>query len=280
MQKIIHSLQTKLIISFILLITIIAGGIFFFTFTKTKKALLDSTKEDMRQIIGITAQSISQEDIALLTSLQPGQENTEAYIALKNRIANLRSSSDTIINFYVLHIDNGKAIFNLDDIADEPASIGETYDDAEPKLFDAVNGPTVSDDVYTDQWGTFLSAYAPLKNANGETILIIGADMEATKVIQRQNFIGNSIYVIMGIAILISMLIIGYFSLTIIKDINKLNKSAEEISKGNTNVVIDVHRKDEIGALADSFGRMVTSLKIMMGMNDEMEGQDNKNKDK
>jgi len=52
--------------------------------------------------------------------------------------------------------------------------------------------------------------------------------------------------------------------MTIIKDIKKLNKSAEEISKGNTNFTVDVNRKDEIGELADSFSRMIASLKFMI----------------
>ena len=39
-----------------------------------------------------------------------------------------------------------------------------------------------------------------------------------------------------------------------IRDIKKLNKTANEISTGNTNITIDVKRKDEIGDLAESFG--------------------------
>ena len=65
--------------------------------------------------------------------------------------------------------------------------------------------------------------------------------------------------------------IIIIFSLTIIRDIKKLNRVAAEISTGNTKVTVDVRRKDEIGELADSFDRMVASLKIMI--EDEDAGQ-------
>jgi len=54
-----------------------------------------------------------------------------------------------------------------------------------------------------------------------------------------------------------------------IRDIKKLNKTANEISTGNTNITIDVKRKDEIGDLAESFGRMVASLKFMMADKEE-----------
>ena len=147
---------------------------------------------------------------------------------------------------------------------DAAAGIGQIYGQPEDRLFDALSAPSVSDAIYTDEFGSYLSAYAPLRDANSQTAFIVGADMDASKVIERENFIGNTIYYIMGGAVLVAGVIIGLFSLTIIKDIKKLNKTADEISKGNTNVSVDVRRKDEIGELADSFGRMVASLKIMM----------------
>ena len=55
------------------------------------------------------------------------------------------------------------------------------------------------------------------------------------------------------------------FSQTIIRDINKLNRTATKISLGQMDVTVDVKRHDEIGELAESFSRMQASLKIMMG---------------
>ena len=44
MKKFFTSLQTKLVISFLLLILVITGGTFLITNTQSKKALLDSTR--------------------------------------------------------------------------------------------------------------------------------------------------------------------------------------------------------------------------------------------
>jgi HAMP domain-containing protein len=264
MGKIFNSLQTKLVLSFVLLIVVIAGGIFLFTYNQTKTALLDSTRDDMSQIIGIISTQFNQQDIDALSQLQPGQEETPQFAALKQKMINMRSVSPDVDNIYVMRVEGDKVVFMVDDLSEDGAAIGQVYEDPEARLFDAVNGPVASDSLYTDEWGTFLSGYAPIKDATGKVAFIIGADMEAAKVIERQNFIGNTIYFIMAIAILIAAIIIGIFSVTIIRDIKKLNKTANEISKGNTNVSVNVDRKDEIGELAESFGRMVTSLKIMM----------------
>jgi len=181
--------------------------------------------------------------------------------------------SKNIVNFYVLRVDGRQITFLLDDVdpTDDPALIGQVYQEPDPRVFEADNSIQVSENIYTDEWGTYLSGYAPVKGADGKTAFLIGADMLATTVVERQNFIGNTIYLIMGIGILIAALLIGLFSVTIIRDINKLNRAAQKISIGATDVTVDVRRQDEIGELADSFERMVTSLKIMM---DTDESQD------
>jgi methyl-accepting chemotaxis protein len=259
-----------LIGSFVLLILVIAGGTFTFTYAQTKQALLDSTREDLRQLIGLVSTQVTAQDAAAISALKPGQDNAPETLALKQKFQNMRSFSPHIVNFYVLRVDGDKAQFLLDDLfaADDPALIGQAYADPDPRLFDAVKAPSVSDNLYTDEWGTFLSAYAPVKDANGATAFIVGADMEASAVIQRQNFIGSTIYYIMGIGILIAAVLIGLFSVTIIRDIKKLNKAAEKISMGDTGVNVDVNRKDEIGELANSFSRMLASLKILMALNE------------
>jgi adenylate cyclase len=268
MNKIFHSLQTKLIASFVLLILIIAGGTFFITFRETKKALLESTREDLGQIIGMASTQITPPEVSAISQLTQGEDETPAYLALQRKFQRMRAQSGNIVNFYVMRLDGSQAIFLLDDAAEEPAKIGQIYDQPEPKVFEAVNEIQISDNVYTDEWGTFLSGYAPVKDAEGKTAFVLGADMLATTVVERQNFIGDTIYFIMGIAILIAALIIGLFSVTIIRDIQKLNQAAQKISTGETNVQIEVRRKDEIGELGASFARMVTSLKIMMDVDE------------
>jgi HAMP domain-containing protein len=272
MTKIIHSLQTKLIASFIILIIFVAAATFLYTYNETKNAMLASTRDDMANTIGMIAQQFTPQDTQGMYQLHAGQENTPAYTALLERMHTIRALSPNIVNIYTMRIDNGQITFLIDDAEDSPAAIGETYDQPEAQLFAATNGVTASDNLYTDEYGTYLSGYAPLQDTQGN-IVIIGADMDASTVIQRENFVGNTIYLIIGASIAVAAAMIGYFSLTIIRDINKLNNTAEEISKGNMNVKVNVKRKDEIGDLAESFSRMVASLKFMMSEQEQTDHQ-------
>lgn len=269
--KIANSLQTKLIISFVALIVVIAGGTYLYTFDQTKQALLQSTQDDLVQIIGIASTQFTVQEIDQIGQLKPGDDQTPVYLALKTKLQRMRSVSPNVSNLYIMQIQGDKVVFLVDDAEDQPALIGEVYEQPEQRVFLANKSIQVSENLYTDEFGTFLSGYAPILGTSGSSTLIIGADILADTVVQRENFIGNTIYFVMGFAILIAGLIIGLFSLTIIRDIKKLNRVAEKISLGDTDVAVDVHRKDEIGDLAASFGRMVASLKIMMAADSQPE---------
>jgi adenylate cyclase len=269
--KIANSLQTKLIVSFVALIVVIAGGTYLYTFDQTKRALLQGTQDDLAQIIGIASTQFTAQEIDQIGQFKPGDDQTPAYLAIKTKLQKMRSVSPNVSNLYIMQIQGDKVVFIVDDAEDQPALVGEVYEQPEARVFLANQSIQVSENLYTDEFGTFLSGYAPIQGTSGSSALIIGADILADTVVQRENFIGNTIYFVMGFAILIAGVIIGLFSLTIIRDIKKLNKVAEKISMGDTDVAVDVHRRDEIGDLASSFGRMVASLKIMMSADSQPE---------
>lgn len=52
------------------------------------------------------------------------------------------------------------------DISDIPAMQGPVFD-----------GPTVDDDFTFDQWGMLITGYAPIRDASGKIIAVLGMDM-------------------------------------------------------------------------------------------------------
>jgi HAMP domain-containing protein len=261
-----HSIQTKMTIGFVILILVISGMTFGYTYTETKNALRESTRGELATITSVMA---SQVDTEKLLSLKPGDEATPTFLALRDQLVSMRSGNPDLKNAYImLEHQDGTVSFLVDDIwgtDQDAAKIGQDYPDAEfATIHIAMMTPTASKEFYTDSWGTFLSGYAPVRDPSGKTVAVIGVDMDSSDVIAKQDFIGSTIYVILGLGALIAALIMVYFSRTIIRDIRKLNDVANRISTGDTSVVVEVHRKDEIGELADSFSRMVASLKIMM----------------
>jgi len=270
MVKVRNSLQTKLTASFVFLILAISGLTFFYTFGETKKALKEILRDELGAVASTVATQVDGDDLASLTA---GAESTATFIRIRDQLLAIQRAHPDIKYVYTFARaagDSTKVQFLVDaeygstDSTADPASIGDVYDETTPPMLEALVAPAVETDFSSDQWGTFLSGYAPIRNRAGAFVGAVGIDMLSTRVVEKQAFIGNTIYFVVVIAILLAGTIVGLFSMTIIRDVRKLNAAAESISMGDTNVTLGVRRSDEIGELADSFGRMVASLKIMM----------------
>jgi hypothetical protein len=58
---------------------------------------------------------------------------------------------------------------------------GDKYDARNlPEMINAFNGPTADKKVARDAWGMFVSGYAPIRDAKGKAIAILGVDTDAT----------------------------------------------------------------------------------------------------
>lgn len=275
MTRFHNSLITKLTVSFILLILIVSSMTFFYTYNETKNALKERQQDELQSVAGVAATQINGSVIA---ALKPGDENTIAFLEIKDQLNAMRAVNPNIKYIYVMRKNGDRVEFALDaDYGTDPeaASIGEVYEDTNPELMAGFNKLSADKEFTMDQWGSLLSGYAPIRDAGGNIVGMLGVDMDSQKVIEQQNFIGNTIYVIIAISVVMAGIIVGYFVATIMRDINKLNRGAEKISKGDMDIVIDVKRKDEVGDLAESFSRMVASIKFERMMRQEETGNVN-----
>lgn len=269
MAKIQNSLITKLTVGFIILILIVSGMTFFYTYNETKNALKDRMQDELKAVASVAATQINGDAVA---ALKTGDEGTAQFKAIDDQLNAMRASNPDIKYIYIMRDTGADVQFVVDadyGKSDDAAKIGDVYDQTNEQLLAGFTGPSVDKEFTTDQWGSVLSGYAPVKDARGNVVGLLGVDMDSGRVIQQQDFIGSTIYVIVGISVLIAAIMIGFFITTIARDINKLNRSAENISKGDLDVIVDVKRKDEVGELADSFSRMVASLKFERMMRQE-----------
>lgn len=264
----LHSLQTKLTASFIVLVLVVSAGTFFYSLSESKKALREIVRIELTAVASMAAATLNGADGDALQALKPGDETSPQFAALKAKLHAMRASHPDFKYVYTMRQVGHEVRFIVDpeygNATDPGAAIDEVYQSRSPEIYEGFRRPMAEHEPYEDKWGMLMSGFAPVKNSRGETIGLVGVDMSSDLVIAKQRYLSNTIYVIIGLGVLVAGLFIFAFSKTIIKDINRLNQVANQISTGDTNVRLDVSRKDEIGELADSFGRMVASLKIMM----------------
>ncbi len=72
-----------------------------------------------------------------------------------------------------------------------------------------------------------------------------------------------TLIVVLAIVFVVALGVAFYVSRGITRPVAHLSDVAEKVSMGDLNVSVAVKSDDEIGDLADSFGRMVTAYRFM-----------------
>jgi methyl-accepting chemotaxis protein len=268
MVRFYNSLQFRLTVSFIFLILLITGLTYFSTYSEAKKALKETVREELTEVIGVASTQVKGDILKKMLLLKAGDEETSEYKEVAGFLLGLRKNSKDLANFYVLRKEGDKMFFLADDAyletPDDFAKIGEEYADYDEALVQGFTAATASPEFYTDKWGTFLSGYAPLKDEMGKTVAVIGVDMAVEKVLAKQKFIGSLLYTIIGLSIVIAGLIILFFSRTIIKDITNLTKATSRISQGELDVQLpEIKSKNEIYELNEGLKSVVAAVEFL-----------------
>lgn len=135
-----------------------------------------------------------------------------------------------------------------------PSNIAEI--DEEIRLH---KGFTQTGNFYDIFDGTMISIGLPVYTAGTlQGYMILHTAM--TELDEMQNEMISIMYVPFLVMLLIVVLVLVYFSGTVLRPLSKINKTAREYAKGNFDAKTGVKRKDELGELSDSLEYMAGEL--------------------
>jgi len=154
-------------------------------------------------------------------------------------------------------------------IADDAVKLGDYEEEDTTYCFAGLLTPPAEKEVVDTEWGPLLSGYAPIYGKDGKIKGAVGVDIMQNTISEKQKMFGMSSYAVIIIIMFLASAFIAVFSMAVVRDIKKLTKAADEISKGNLDHPVNIKRNDEIGELSESFDRMRASLKIMTSMDDK-----------
>lgn len=139
--------------------------------------------------------------------------------------------------------------------------------DADPKVIEEVmkKGNTFIGEA--DVVGTkYLTLYAPIKGANGDIIgmWFVGETIDEVQQIIFA-FIGK-LFIVMFIGAAIATLGSFLFTRAFVRPLQEMNRQLRDIAEGEGDLTkqLQINSKDEAGELAQSFNKMLTSLKSLM----------------
>jgi GAF domain-containing protein/HAMP domain-containing protein len=256
------SLRTRLAIYFTLLCILVSAliiGILYYNFKLELRAELKN------RLVSITSIAALQQDGDMLLKVTSADD--ENYRKINEQNLKIREADSDLVFVYTM-LKNEQGIYFVVDAnlpGDEGVSaFGEPYLEPGPMLvenFDTLNGTIIEPDFYTDEYGTFLSAYAPIYTAAGKKIGVLGIDIAASKVIAKERrFLTISLGIFaasLPIIILLGFLLGGI----IVAPILKLTKTAERIATDDLNAKAEIETGDEISKLANTFNAMTGRLR-------------------
>ncbi len=120
-------------------------------------------------------------------------------------------------------------------------------------------------EIYSDRWGSWLSAFAPLRDDEGRIVAVIGLDIEADYVLQVQQAIRDRFLLSFIVTYGILFVLIYVLSGVLTQRLTILTQSAERIALGNYDQDLSVSGQspfpDEMHTLAQVFQFMINSIR-------------------
>ena len=196
--------------------------------------------------------------------VEAGRNDTEAYKAIREQLRRIQETNQLKDAVYTLsHVEDGMARFAVISLWDVP--VGEPYrlvPMIQPILHRVLaDGAPAYTDIYRNEHGVWITAFAPVKNAAGKTVAALDVDFRAdvylaelAKVRRRLYFYSLAAAVLaLGAGILLAR--------HITRPVAQLSALARGVVEGDLSTRIRIRARDEIGMLGNVFYLMVDRLR-------------------
>lgn len=262
------TLRAKLIAVFLsltLAVTLLTG---FISYTRSVKALEDQLGKRLMSIAKTGALIIDGDKHSTLKT--PEDEKSNTYRELKKLLRQIRDENGASYVYTMAHKGNDKVVFVVDaeESAADVSHIGDEYEGGlEPEMEKAFRGQAnFTEGFYTDQWGTFKTGYAPIFNAKGEVVAILGIDLSAEDVLKEEKELRKRYYMAGAVGMLLGVFFSIFISAYLTSPIRKMVRTMADIAdmKGDLTQEIPVWSTDETGEMAFQFNRMLANLRNLI----------------
>ena len=266
------SLQAKLLVGFTLLFTVVFALAFYWFYHFTTQMSMNRVSDDLEVLLLGTAAKVNGDEFqALVQEAKPradGYTDDPRYWDHVKWLATV-ADIDTRARFYsyvkgtkpneVIFVGSNGALWNPPAGAKFLESFVPEY---KPEIiFNGLITTTFLLEIYPDPWGSWISGYTPIKNSKGEVVGGLGADYEASYVLQVQKSIRNSVAVAFAFTYFTLFILVFYISISLTRPIKSLTKLTEKIGEGEYDQdfsgLMRGMIKDEISKLAHDFAIMV-----------------------
>lgn len=270
------SLRVKLLLSFTVVCGLVFTGLYCWFYNYASQKALERIEEDMVDTLkGAIAGVDGDEYEALAAADVPQGEDVPSqnplYQAHQQWLREVNQIEPRANPYTVIKGDEPYEVLWVGDSlrflqSENATAFRESYlaDPAKTNLYKGFSGLTVTLSPYTDQWGSWISAYGPIKDDGGEVVGLLGVDFRADYVAQVRREIQATLAIAFGGTYLLLLALLALMSRIFTRPVIELTKATEQISAGDYDRVLSLFQQgtlpDEISLLASSFDRMTNQI--------------------
>lgn len=261
------SIRTRLLVVFMTLFTVAFATAFAWFYQYTTNLVIEELRQNMMASAASAASLI--DPVEHTQVFESGVEGDAQYTHIADQLRMIQDANPMLASIYtmVLSPNPNEALFvvSADENYEERAHLREPYDITD--IWELVQGfeePYADTAMGSDRFGTWLSGYAPIRDASGKGIAIVGVDVSAEDVLDAQAQVRYA----SALGFLVAYL--GVFSAaylisgSITRSIHAIANAAGQLERGepfDQNALEQVGRGgDEVSRLARVFSQMAVQV--------------------
>ena len=181
-----NRLETRLTISFVGLALLTSALLTATLYLTARGQIRSMIRERLRDAVSLTALQVSGDLHAQLQN--PEDEGSDAYLQIRDVLRSARDAATDVHFAYTMRRgEDGQYRFIVDaeENPEDVSHLGDVYEEPSQELVDRYDGMTESyaeTDFYSDEWGTWLSGYAPIHTSDGKLEGVVAMDISVEKV--------------------------------------------------------------------------------------------------
>ncbi|HKJ38824.1 MAG TPA: GAF domain-containing protein, partial [Anaerolineales bacterium] len=268
------SLQTTMTLALVTIGVIASGFVSYFLYNSYSNQVREDLQKRLINISDITAIQFEAEKLSGIEGESALQN--EDYINYQEFLFNVIKKESGIIYIYTMKKAQDGTIYFYLDAGSDPSI--EEYDVDIPgdlpyeepsdlllAMFEAPKGTVAEKDIYTDEFGSFLSAYTPIYNSDGTLNSILGVDIRADAVVAQEENVRNQTLLFFLVSIVIISVIGLRLGTRFSRPTVALTNAANRIAGGDMGLIESLPSPSfETHQLMLAFNRMTLKLRELI----------------
>ncbi|MEH7441570.1 HAMP domain-containing sensor histidine kinase [Bacillus sp. JJ1122] len=260
-------LFNKILLFSFMITTLVVVSTIGSSFYLQAKQMESHMKDRVEGVAGLWSSTLSPADIKVAAEMKnnanPASKRLVKLLTMVNN--NNASFLGAFLVLPDIYPNNKVYILAASDIYKEYSFESLMYYDAGNEFMDAFRkakeGKTItSTGIFKDQYGSWISSFAPIMDDKGNVVAILGIDAKAAIIRNNQTEILKILLIELAAIIFLVFITLNWGLKRVLKPVNDLFYGIKEISTGNFNVRLPVQDQSELSLLSDRFNEMAAQL--------------------